>query len=96
MPIGAFISSHEKMQLLTHNPMLGHITTFGGHPVNCAAALANIEVIQQENLIEDVHQKGELFKKLLIHPAIKEVRGIGLMLAVEMDSFETVSRVEKW
>lgn len=89
MPIGAFISSKEMMSVFTENPILGHISTFGGHPVSCAAGLATLNVIQKENLVAEVENKGELFKLLLRHPAIKEVRGKGLMLAVEFDSYET-------
>jgi len=85
MPIGAFISSEEIMRSLTRNPELGHITTFGGHPVSCAAALANLEQLTRSGLIEKVNHKGELFiRRLKDHPNIKEIRGIGLMLAVEI------------
>ncbi|RYG21481.1 MAG: aspartate aminotransferase family protein [Chitinophagaceae bacterium] len=89
MPIGAFISSTEIMAVLSENPILGHITTFGGHPVSCAAGLATLNAILEGNLVADVNKKGQLFKELLQHPAIKEVRGKGLMLAVEFDSYET-------
>jgi acetylornithine/N-succinyldiaminopimelate aminotransferase len=89
MPIGAFISSAEMMSVFTENPILGHITTFGGHPVSCAAGLATLNAILTENLVQNVVQKGDLFKSLLKHSAIKEVRGKGLMLAVEFDSYET-------
>ena len=89
MPIGAFISSKEIMAVFTENPILGHITTFGGHPVSCAAGLATLNTILKENLVAEVNKKGELFKALLQHPVIKEVRGKGLMLAVEFDSYET-------
>lgn len=89
MPIGAFISSKELMAVLSENPILGHITTFGGHPVSCAAGLATLNVILSENMVAEVNKKGELFKELLHHPAIKEVRGKGLMLAIEFDSYET-------
>lgn len=92
MPIGAFISSKKIMDSLKSNPMLGHITTFGGHPVNCAAALANLEVLENEKLVEQVNEKGKLFNKLLKHPRIKEIRSIGLMFAIEMEDFETVHR----
>ncbi len=92
LPIGAFIASHEIMTSLKHAPMLGHITTFGGNPVCCAAALANLKILQG-GLLKDVHTKGALFKTLLQHPEIREVRGIGLMLAVEFDSFETVHKI---
>jgi len=94
MPIGAFISSKEIMSSLTFNPELGHITTFGGHPVCCAAALANIDVLQQENLIDMVNEKGELFyNKLSEHIAIKEIRHKGLMIAVELESPEVCNKL---
>lgn len=95
MPIGAFISSGNIMGVLKENPILGHITTFGGHPVSCAAGLANLEVILEENLMAHVHSKEKLFRKLLKHPKIKEVRGKGLMLSVQLDSFEQVEDVSK-
>ncbi len=88
MPIGAFVSSKEIMSKLTHNPVLGHITTFGGHPVSCAAALASLKIIQNDKLIEEVISKGELFIHLLKHPAFKSYRGIGLFLSIELESYE--------
>lgn len=85
MPIGAFISSSENMNLLTHNPALGHITTFGGHPVSCAAALASLEVILENDLHTQASAKGELFVKLLKnHTTVQCIRQIGLMLAIEL------------
>lgn len=87
MPIGAFISSAEIMLSLATNPILGHITTFGGHPVSCAAGLATLETIINEDIVADVTRKGLLFKQLLVHPAIRSVRGIGLMIAIEFESF---------
>lgn len=94
MPIGAFISSKEIMHCLTVNPVLGHITTFGGHPVSCAAALANIEVIENEKLIEGVTSKNELFIELLSKSkVIKEIRSAGLMLALQLENFEEVKTV---
>ncbi|RZM18932.1 MAG: aspartate aminotransferase family protein [Pedobacter sp.] len=93
MPIGAFISSGEVMLSLATNPILGHITTFGGHPVSCAAGLATLKTILKENIVERVAEKGELFKSLLVHPAIKEVRGQGLMIAIEFESFEVNKRI---
>jgi acetylornithine/succinyldiaminopimelate/putrescine aminotransferase len=93
MPIGAFISSKEIMSSFTDNPVLGHITTFGGHPVSCAASLATIEVIQEEKLIEGIEKKEKLFRKLLVHPSIKNIRSKGLMMAIEFDSFETVKKI---
>lgn len=88
MPIGAFISSKAIMHELTHDPILGHITTFGGHPVSSAAALATVKVLQEENLIESVAEKAALFLSLLKHDKIIEVRNVGLMMAVEFESFE--------
>jgi len=93
MPIGAFISSAEIMSVFRNNPILGHITTFGGHPVSCAASLATLRTIREQGLHEQAEVKGQLFKQLLRHPAIKEVRGKGLMLAVEFDSFDVLKRV---
>ena len=95
MPIGAFISSDEIMSVLKENPILGHITTFGGHPVSCAAGLANLEVILDENLFEDVPRKESIFRKHLQHPEIKEIRGKGLMLSIQLTSFEQVEKVSK-
>ena len=93
MPIGAFISSAGIMSVFRNNPILGHITTFGGHPVSCAASLATLQVIQDEKLHEQAEAKGQLIKQLLRHPAIREVRGKGLMLAVEFDSFDELKPV---
>lgn len=93
MPMGAFISSSENMRLLTHDPVLGHITTFGGHPVNCAAGLAALEVLLDEELVENARRMGELFREQLQHPKIHEVRGTGLMLAVELGDADKVQRV---
>ena len=93
MPIGAFISSKASMKLLTHDPMLGHISTFGGHPVNCAAASANLDVLTEDGLLEGVESKGQQIEDLLQHSAIKEVRRKGLMLAIEFDDAELVQRI---
>lgn len=93
MPIGAFIAKREVMQVFTHNPILGHITTFGGHPVSCAASLAAFWLIFEEQLLAQVPEKEALFRSLLIHPVIKEVRGKGLMLAVEFESFEVLKPI---
>ncbi len=92
MPMGGFISSKEIMHTLTHNPMLGHITTFGGHPVSCAAAIANIDVINN-GLLDDVEAKGQLVKELLTHPLVNEIRQIGLMLAIDLPSQEITQQV---
>ena len=96
LPIGAFISSYENMQLLTHNPMLGHITTFGGNPVCCASALATLQVIEEENLLMYVEHKGKLIEELLRHPKIKEVRRIGLMFAFDFDTEECVNDIVQY
>ena len=93
MPIGAFISSKEIMDTLTHNPSLGHITTFGGHPVSCAASLATLTILLEEKLIEQVDAKELLFLKLLKHPKIKSIKGKGLLLSVEFESFEQNKRI---
>lgn len=87
MPIGAFVASRSLMETLSHDPILGHITTFGGHPVSCAAGLASLRVLEDEKLVEDVPRKEQLFRQHLKHPAIREVRGRGLLLAVQLDSF---------
>lgn len=93
MPIGAFISSTEIMSVLSNNPVLGHLTTFGGHPVNCAAALATLETLLAEGMIKDVESKGQLFEDLLVHPAILEIRRAGLMMALQFDSYENNKKV---
>lgn len=93
MPIGAFVSSNEIMSSFKTNPILGHITTFGGHPVSCAAALASLKVLTSQDIIADVKRKGELFRKKLNHPEIKEIRGIGLFMAVELRNFDQVKKV---
>lgn len=89
MPLGAFIASKDLMKNLSHDPMLGHITTFGGHPVSCAAALAQLQILLEEDYISQVQKKSELFKSLLINEQhIVEIRNAGLMMAVELDSEE--------
>lgn len=81
MPVGAFISSYKNMSLLTENPSLGHITTFGGHPVIAAASLATLKELLEGDYMVQIAHKEQLFRKHLNHPYIKEVRGMGLMLA---------------
>lgn len=93
MPLGAFISSPEIMKCLSVNPPLGHITTFGGHPLSCAAGLAALEVVIEEKLTETVESKSELFRALLKHPAVKCIRGSGLLLALEFDDQEMVQQI---
>lgn len=89
MPLGAFIADKNMMQVLTTNPVLGHITTFGGHPVCCAAGLAAFQVLLSGKIISQVKEKEQLMRQLLVHKRIKAVRSQGLMIAVEFDSFET-------
>jgi acetylornithine/N-succinyldiaminopimelate aminotransferase len=93
MPVGAFVSSADIMSAFKENPILGHITTFGGHPVCCAAGLAALEVLLDDQLIEKVADKETLLRKHLVHPAIKQVRGKGLMLALELESFELLKKI---
>jgi acetylornithine/succinyldiaminopimelate/putrescine aminotransferase len=93
LPIGAFISDHKIMKTLTHDPMLGHITTFGGNPVCCAAALATLTVLTDENIIERVEEKGKLFEKYLQHRAVKDFRRMGLIMAKDISSSEKVSAI---
>ena len=93
MPLGAFIADREIMASLTSQPVLGHINTFGGHPVCCAAGLASFSILMEEKLIDGIHQKEQLFLLLLQHPLIKSVRVRGLMIAVEFDSFETNKKI---
>jgi acetylornithine/succinyldiaminopimelate/putrescine aminotransferase len=93
MPIGAFLANETLMKTLSFEPVLGHITTFGGHPVSCAASLATLRYILDEHLMDQILTKSDLFKSLLQHPIIHEVRGIGFMLAVEMKDFKTVKAV---
>ncbi|MBG0859503.1 MAG: aspartate aminotransferase family protein [Bacteroidales bacterium] len=90
MPLGAFISSKKIMSSLITNPQLGHITTFGGHPVCCAAGLASLNVIIDENLIASCEEKSNLFRKELNHPLISDIRGEGLLLAVVLPEPEFV------
>ena len=95
MPIGAFVASRAIMQALSENPILGHITTFGGHPVCCAAGLATLQTLLQEDYIAQVKTKEKLFRELLQHPAIHEVRSAGLWLAVELEDFDFIQQVIK-
>lgn len=93
MPLGAFVARRETMQLLTHDPVLGHITTFGGHPVCVAAGLATLEVLLEGDLLAKVPEKEALFKSLLVHPDIREVRSAGLWLAVDLGGAPKVQAV---
>lgn len=93
MPLGAFIADKNLMWQLTDQPVLGHITTFGGHPVCCATGMAAMEVLLQENLVAQVTQKEALFISLLEHPLIRSVRSKGLMMAVAFESFEQNKKI---
>lgn len=92
LPIGAFTASKAHMALLSDNPKLGHITTFGGHPVIAAAALATLQEITESTLMADIPEKERLFRKLLNHPLISEVRGTGLMLAAMVETPEIATQ----
>ena len=93
MPLGAFIADKKMMDAFTENPVLGHITTFGGHPVCCAAGMAAMKVLLEEKIISEVKEKEELFRSLLVHPKIKAIRSFGLWMAIEFVSFETNKKI---
>ena len=93
MPIGGFVTSQKLMSLLNNHPNLGHITTFGGHPVSCAGALGYLNVLKSENILPNVEIKGKLFEKLLAHSSIVEIRRKGLFFAIEMKNKDIVRRV---
>jgi acetylornithine/succinyldiaminopimelate/putrescine aminotransferase len=93
LPLGAFIASKELMDQLTDKPVLGHITTFGGHPLSCAAGLASLHVLLKEKLAEAIATKEKVFQRLLVHPAIRSLRSAGLLIAVELESFEKNKQV---
>ena len=93
MPIGCFIANRKVMEVLTHNPILGHISTFRGHPVSSAASLAALKAISEERLLEGVEKKEALFRSLLTHPAIRDFRSMGLMIAIEFESYEVLKPI---
>ena len=93
MPVGAFTANEKHIDLLSHNPKLGHITTFGGHPVIASASLATLKELVETDLMPQCLEKEQLFRKLLVHPLIKEVRGEGLMLAIMTESPEITNQV---
>ena len=95
MPLGAFVANRKLMNQFTENPVLGHITTFGGHPVCCAAGMAAFKVLLKDKLIDTIRDKEILFRELLAHPKIKAIRSRGLLMAVELDSHESVLKVVK-
>ncbi len=96
MPLGAFVAPKHMMDVFKDNPMLGHITTFGGHPVSCAAARASLQVIQKENLVDQVAHKAARFRQALAVPQIKEIRGLGLMMCLQLDNFDQVYAVSNY
>jgi acetylornithine/N-succinyldiaminopimelate aminotransferase len=93
MPLGAFVADKNMMDTLSYQPVLGHINTFGGHPVSCAAGLAAFEVLFSENILAQVKQKELLFISYLNHPLIKKINSVGLMMAIEFDSFDTNKKI---
>ncbi len=93
MPLGAFIADKKLMDTLTYNPVLGHITTFGGHPVSCAGGKAALEVLLESNWIDEVKSKEKILIELLYHPQIKNVNIVGLWAAIELQDFETTQQV---
>ncbi len=93
MPLGAFIADKKLMDSFTHSPVLGHINTFGGHPVSCAAGMAAFKVLTEEKLYDRVFEKETMFRSLLKHSSIKKISSAGLMMAVEFDSFETNKKI---
>ena len=93
MPLGAFIADKKLMDAFTENPVLGHITTFGGHPVCCAAGMAAMKVLLEEKIIDGIKAKEELFRSLLVSPKIKAIRSFGLWMAIEFDSFKTNKKI---
>tara|TARA_A100001011_G_scaffold393891_2_gene484963 strand:- start:58 stop:1272 length:1215 start_codon:yes stop_codon:yes gene_type:complete len=95
MPIGAFVSSKENMNLFSKNPSLGHITTFGGHPTSCAAALVTINELKKSKIIDRINNKREIFKTHLIHSKIKNIHGTGLMIAIELENEEYCQHIVK-
>lgn len=95
MPLGAFVANKKLMNQFTENPVLGHITTFGGHPVCCAAGMAAFKVLLKEKLIDKVREKEILFRESLVHPSIKAIRSRGLLMAIELETHEAVLQVVK-
>lgn len=94
MPLGAFIARHEIMDTLQTDPVLGHITTFGGHPVCCAAGMAALDYLLENRVVEEVERKGALYEQLLRdHPAVREIRRAGLLLAVELGDSQPLYRI---
>jgi acetylornithine/succinyldiaminopimelate/putrescine aminotransferase len=89
MPIGAFIADKEIMLSFTNNPDFGHITTFGGHPVSAAAALANLQVLTESGIISEVEEKGMMYEAALAkHSKVKQVRRKGLLMSIELETVD--------
>jgi len=88
LPLGAFVAPVSAMNTLSENPVLGHITTFGGHPLSCAAGMAAMNVLLNENIVDLIKEKADLFSKSLNHPKVKSVRSHGLWFAIQFESFE--------
>ncbi|WP_417430137.1 aspartate aminotransferase family protein [Halpernia sp.] len=95
VPVGAFMSSREIMESLSHSPKLGHITTFGGNPLIAAASLATLKEVLESNLMNEISEKEQLFRSLLVHPKIKNINGKGLMLAVNLGNPDFTLEVAK-
>jgi acetylornithine/N-succinyldiaminopimelate aminotransferase len=95
MPLGGFVSSKKIMDVLTYNPVLGHITTFGGHPVSTAAALAHLKILLKSDILSQVEEKGNYFISQLEHKLIKSIRGTGLFYSIELGSSEQVQKFIK-
>ncbi|MFI5194837.1 MAG: aspartate aminotransferase family protein [Chitinophagales bacterium] len=93
LPLGAFVAKKELMDTLMDKPVLGHITTFGGHPLSCAAGLASLNILLDEKLIKTVAEKEKIFLRRLVHPSVMSVRSAGLLIAVEFESYEKNKRV---
>jgi acetylornithine/succinyldiaminopimelate/putrescine aminotransferase len=93
MPLGAFVADKKIMDTLSYNPVLGHINTFGGHPVSCAAGLAAFTALLEEDMVSLVNAKSLLFRKYLQHPLILQLNSVGLMMAVHFDSYETNKKI---
>ncbi len=94
MPLGAIVSSKERLDAFTSNPVLGHITTFGGHPVSCAAALASLELLLKKDWVAKAEEKGRMFEEALLpHPQVRGIRRSGLLLAVDLGDVEKASRI---
>ncbi|MEO0472312.1 MAG: aspartate aminotransferase family protein, partial [Bacteroidota bacterium] len=93
MPLGAFVCRQEIMQVIRRNPPLGHLTTFGGHPVSCAAGMALLDKLMASDLLTQIPAKAAVLREMLVHPAIRELRGMGMMYAILFDDYETADQI---